>query len=47
MGFVIPISNLSPAALKLTTANYRKNFVRKLAMELNFAAECFGAKIKY
>ena len=39
--------NLSPAALCLMTANNRKNFVRKFAMEFNFAAECFGAKIKY
>ena len=39
-------SNLS-LTLILTTAESQKNFVRKFAMNLDFAAECFGAKIKY
>ena len=47
MGFVNLNINLSPSALTLTTANNRKNLVGKLAIKLNFAAECFGAKIKY
>ena len=47
MGFVKFKIKLSPAELKLTTANYRKNLVRKFAIDLDFAAECFGAKIKY